>query len=182
MSKDSLVDVYRYLDYRAFLREFYDAKKAKSRAFSYRAFSKRAGVASPNYLKLVIDGQRSLSVKMAERFASACGLDADSSRYFVHLVAFNQAKTSTERTLHYGKLTSFQHYRQAHKLEIAHAAYYSDWYMPAIRELAASREFKEDPEWSLTGGVKINDATVTTANVLTKNGVIHVIDTVLVPN
>lgn len=35
---------------------------------------------------------------------------------------------------------------------------------------------------SLTGGVKINDATVTTANVLTKNGVIHVIDTVLVPN
>jgi uncharacterized protein (TIGR02147 family) len=147
VSKDSLVDVYRYLDYRAFLRDFYEAKKAKSRAFSYRAFSKRAGVASPNYLKLVIDGQRSLSVKMAERFALACNLDADSSRYFVHLVAFNQAKTSSERTLHYGKLTSFQHYRQAHKLEIAHAAYYSDWYMPAIRELAASREFKEDSEW-----------------------------------
>jgi uncharacterized surface protein with fasciclin (FAS1) repeats len=35
---------------------------------------------------------------------------------------------------------------------------------------------------SLTGGVKINDSTVTTANILTKNGVIHVIDTVLVPN
>ncbi len=33
----------------------------------------------------------------------------------------------------------------------------------------------------LTGGVKINDATVTTANILTKNGVVHVIDTVLVP-
>jgi transforming growth factor-beta-induced protein len=34
---------------------------------------------------------------------------------------------------------------------------------------------------SLTGGVKINDSTVTTANIITKNGVIHVIDTVLVP-
>lgn len=34
---------------------------------------------------------------------------------------------------------------------------------------------------SLTGGVKIDDATVTTANILTKNGVIHVVDTVLVP-
>jgi uncharacterized surface protein with fasciclin (FAS1) repeats len=34
----------------------------------------------------------------------------------------------------------------------------------------------------LTSGVKINDATVTMANVLTKNGIIHVIDTVLVPN
>ena len=147
MIKDSPVDVYGYLDYRAFLRDFYAAKKAKSRAFSYRSFSKRAGVASPNYLKLVVEGQRSLSAKMAEKFAHACGLDPDASRYFAHLVAFNQAKTSPERSLHYGKLTSFQHYRQAHKLEIAHAAYYSDWFMPAIRELAASRAFTADPEW-----------------------------------
>ena len=33
----------------------------------------------------------------------------------------------------------------------------------------------------LTGGVTINDAKVTTANVLAKNGVIHVVDTVLIP-
>ena len=147
MTKECPVEVYGYLDYRAFLRDFYATKKAKSRAFSYRSFSKRAGVASPNYLKLVVEGQRSLSAKMAERFATACGLDADASRYFAHRVAFNQAKTSSERAQHYGKLTSFQRYRQAHKLEIAHAAYYSDWFMPAIRELAASRDFKGDPEW-----------------------------------
>ena len=34
---------------------------------------------------------------------------------------------------------------------------------------------------SLSGGVTINDAKVTTANLLAKNGVIHVVDTVLVP-
>jgi len=34
---------------------------------------------------------------------------------------------------------------------------------------------------SLTGGVKINDSKVTTANILAKNGVIHVVDTVLIP-
>jgi len=34
---------------------------------------------------------------------------------------------------------------------------------------------------SLTGGAKINDSNVSTANILTKNGVIHVIDTVLIP-
>jgi len=147
VSKEPPVGVYAYLDYRAFLRDHYAAKKAASRAFSYRAFSKRAGVASPNYLKLVIEGERSLSPKMAERFASACGLDADASRYFVHLVTFNQAKSSTERAEAYDKLTGFQRYRQAHKLELAHAAYYSDWYMPAIRELAASAQFREDPEW-----------------------------------
>src|SRR4051812_9712246 len=141
------VEVYGYLDYRAFLRDHYAAKKAQSRGFSYRSFSKRAGVASPNYLKLVIEGKRSLSPKMAERFAHACGLDLDAGRYFAHLVGFNQAKTSVERAQFYDKLTGFQRYRQAHKLELAHAAYYSDWYIPAIRELAASREFREDAEW-----------------------------------
>jgi uncharacterized protein (TIGR02147 family) len=139
--------VYAYLDYRAFLRDYYATKKAASRGFSFRSFSKRAGVSAPNYLKLVIEGKRSLSSKMAERFAHACGLDTEASRFFVHLVAFNQAKTTADRAQAYDKLTAFHRYRQAHKLEIAHAAYYSDWFMPAIRELAASRLFREDPEW-----------------------------------
>lgn len=142
-----MVEVYEYLDYREFLKDFYASKKAKSQAFSYRAFSKRAGISSPNYLKLVIENARSLSGKMAERFADACGLDAEAKRYFVYLVGFNQAKTSAERTQLYGKLASFQKYRKAQRLEVSHAAYYSDWYMPAIRELVASRHFREDPEW-----------------------------------
>jgi uncharacterized protein (TIGR02147 family) len=84
---------------------------------------------------------------MAARFAVACALDHEAGRYFVNLVAFNQAKTSTERSEAYDKLSGSQRYRQAHKLEVAHAAYYSDWFMPAIRELAASGQFREDPAW-----------------------------------
>jgi transforming growth factor-beta-induced protein len=34
---------------------------------------------------------------------------------------------------------------------------------------------------SLSGGVKINDSKVTAANIIAKNGLIHVVDTVLVP-
>jgi uncharacterized protein (TIGR02147 family) len=147
VANESPLSVYSYLDYRAFLRDYYLAKKAASRGFSYRMFSKRAGVSSPNYLKLVVDGKRSLSPKMAERFATAAGLDAEAARYFVNLVGFNQAQSSPERAQFYEKLTGFQRYRQAHKLDIAHAAYYSDWFMPAIRELAASSHFREDPDW-----------------------------------
>jgi transforming growth factor-beta-induced protein len=39
----------------------------------------------------------------------------------------------------------------------------------------------ESVKVSLEDGVEINDAKVTTANIITKNGVIHVVDTVLVP-
>lgn len=141
------IDVFAYLDYRAYLRDYYNARKAAGRGFSYRSFSRRAGLKSPNYLKLVVDAERNLSADMAERFAAACGLKGDEQRYFVDLVAFCQAATLSERDQHYARLTGFKRYRNAHKLDVAHAAYYSAWYMPAIRELAARPDFREDAAW-----------------------------------
>lgn len=141
------IDVFEYLDYRAYLRDYYVAKKENGGTMSYRAFSRRAGLKSPNYLKLVIDGDRNLTPSMAERFAKACGLTGDAASYFVDLVGFNQARTQTDRNGAYARLTSFRRYRSAHQLELAHAAYHSAWYMPAIRELAARADFREDPEW-----------------------------------
>lgn len=143
----ALADVFAYLDYRAFLRDVYAEKKALGRGFSFRAFSRLAGLRSPNYLKLVIDGERNLSDQMAPRFATALGLRDDAARYFVDLVAFNQAKDAAARNAAYTRLTGFRRYRSAHRLELAHAAYHSTWYLPAIRELAARCDFEAEPEW-----------------------------------
>jgi uncharacterized protein (TIGR02147 family) len=141
------IDVFDYMDYRSYLRDHYTEKKSQGRGFSYRAFSRRAGLKSPNYLKMVVDGQRNLTPSMAERFATACGLEGEASLYFVNLVAFNQSSTASERNTHYQRLTSSRRYRKAHKLDLAHAAYHSTWYLPAIRELAARPDFSDDPYW-----------------------------------
>jgi uncharacterized protein (TIGR02147 family) len=138
------VDVFRFLDYRAYLAAWYETKKSR---LSYRAFSKRAGLGAPNYLQLVIAGQRNLTRATAEKFADACGLSEDRKHYFVALVAFNQAKSDAERNRHYGELSAFRRYRQAHKLELADARYHAHWYLPAIRELVHCPGFREDPEW-----------------------------------
>jgi uncharacterized protein (TIGR02147 family) len=140
----SPIDVFRYLDYRAFLADLYRAKK--QRGFSYRAFSRAAGLGAPNYLKLVIDGKRNLTPPMAERFAEACGLSGDAAAYFQKLVEFNQATRLKERNEGFAGVTGFDRSRRAHKLELAHAAYHSTWYLPAIRELVASPRFSEEPE------------------------------------
>ncbi len=140
----SPIDVFRYLDYRAFLADFYKAKKRKG--FSYRAFSRDAGLGAPNYLKLVIAGQRNLTSPMAARFAAACGLTGEAAEYFQHLVEFNQATSADKRNAIYARIAAFDRYRRGHKLELAHAAYHATWYLPAIRELIASPKFVEDPE------------------------------------
>lgn len=137
--------MFRYLDYRAYLADYYQAKKP--RGFSYRAFSRLAGLGAPNYLKLVINAQRNLTPAMAARFAEACGLRGEAARYFAQLVVFNQAGSAEARAEAYGRLMAFARCRRGHKLELAQAAYHSTWYLPAVRELVASPQFREDPEW-----------------------------------
>ena len=118
------LDVFAYLDFRAFLRDYYNARNTTGRGFSYRSFSRRAGLKSPNYLKLVIDGERDLSADMAERFGHACGLKQDELRYFVDLVAFGQATTLAERSAPYAWLTGCQRYRNVqrtcHRWQVHH--------------------------------------------------------------
>ncbi len=146
MAERSDLEVYDYLDHRAFLRDFYLEQKGK-RPFSFRKFSQEAGLKSPNYPKLVIDGQRNLSDAMARQFAKALKLSGESRDYFLELVRFNQATTPAARDEAYAKLTGFHRYHAGRTLEQAHAAYHATWYLPAIRELAAARAFKSDPAW-----------------------------------
>ncbi|HEX6239331.1 MAG TPA: TIGR02147 family protein [Polyangiales bacterium] len=139
------VDVFRYLDYRRFLADVYSSQKR--RGLSYRAFARRAQLGAPNYLKLVIDGERNLTPEMAQRFADAVGLGPEAAAYFCELVAFCQAVGSGQKARHHRRLLSFRRYREAHKLEGAHAEYHSAWYLPAIRELVVRPDFQDDPRW-----------------------------------
>ncbi len=147
MARACPIDVFEYLDYRAFLRDYYVAKKGEGKGFSYRAFSMRAGVRSPNHLKRVTDGTRNLSAETAVRYTQALGLEGDEASYFLDLVVFTQARTPTERSAAYEKMKTFRRYRKAHKLDIAQAAFHSTWYLPAIYELVLRADFSEEPSW-----------------------------------
>ncbi|HET6334650.1 MAG TPA: TIGR02147 family protein [Polyangiales bacterium] len=140
-------DVFRFRDYRAFLRAFYALNKAGEYGFSLRAFSKRAQLRSSNYLKLVMDGERNLTQEMAARFAEACSLRGQSAEYFCALVAFDQADTAKDRDRAYARVSKFKRYRAVHRLDRAQDAYHAHWYMPAIRELVVRRDFREDSSW-----------------------------------
>jgi len=143
----SAVHVFDYLDYRLFLRDFYLCQKAKSSAFSHRAFSRRAGLRSSNYLSLIIKGERDLSSEMAPRFARACGLTKREADFFCELVAYGQAKATEEKQRLYLRLARFSKFREAHRLLGEQTEYHAHWYMPALRELVNLPGFSEAPRW-----------------------------------
>src|SRR6185312_8853544 len=67
-----------FTDYRQYLKEFYEFKREQTkgslRPYNYGTFAASADIKSPNYLKLIIDGQRNLSSEMARKFAKALAL------------------------------------------------------------------------------------------------------------
>lgn len=186
---DCPLDVFAYLDLRAFLGDYYEAKKAGPRAFSYRAFSRRCGLRSPNHLKRVIDGERPLTAPMAVRYADAIGLAGEAHAYFIDLAAYARAESTDERNAAYHRLTTYRRAREAHRLEMAHAAYHATWYLPAIRELVDTPAFREDTGWiarSLTPPISRAEAedaldTLIELDLLRRgdDGELHQTDTVL---
>ncbi|HTQ05546.1 MAG TPA: TIGR02147 family protein [Polyangiaceae bacterium] len=145
--KDVGVSVYDFLDYRAYLRAYYESAKRVRPSFSFRLFSKLAGLRSPNFLKLVIEGERNLGVDSVGRFAEALGLSGPDAEFFGDLVAFNQAPTMGEKNRAFERIAASRRFRQARRIDGELFAYLSHWYNPAVRELAARPDFSEDPRW-----------------------------------
>lgn len=140
-------NVFDYGDFREFLADRVTYQKQGRRSFSYRRFSRDAGLGSPNYLKLVIDGKRNLSSSMAERFADGFRLASEAKKFFVALVAFNQATERDEISQARAHLMSFRDYRKTQRLESHQFFYFSHWYVPAIREMVLRDDFENDPAW-----------------------------------
>ncbi len=139
--------VYEYMDYRAFLRDYYVAEKARKPTFSYRYFARKAGHTSPNFLKLVIEGKRNLGPGSVSAFARALELDVEEASFFSDLVAYGQAKTDENKEKAESRLAAARNYRKAGKIEGDLIEYLAHWYLPAIRELVARADFEEDPKW-----------------------------------
>ena len=140
-------DIFNYLDYREYLRDYYDTAKHAVPAFSYRYFSRRAGFSSPNYLKLVMDGTRGLTDDSTRKMIKGLALDEDEARFFANLVAFDQADGAEQKNAAFEQVSASQRFRQARRIDHSMFEYLSKWYLPAIREMAARDDFREDPVW-----------------------------------
>lgn len=144
---DSAPDVVEYDDYRAYLRAHYAHLKAVRKGFSFRAFCRAAGFSSPNFLKLVMDGDRNLGPASVTPVAKALGLAGDRRHYFERLVAFCQATDDETRNGAYDRLCATRGYATSRRIEVDSYEYLSRWYYPAIREMTARADFCEDPAW-----------------------------------
>src|SRR3989338_3476205 len=142
------IKIYSYSNYREFLKDMYNELKTENPAFSYRYFSKRAGFASPNFLKLVMDEKRNLTPESIHKFSEGLKLGKKERQFFELLVYYNQTEEAKQKQHYYQQILEFPEYRKVHHFEKEQYAYLSQWYYPAILELIQLSNFQEDPKFA----------------------------------
>lgn len=154
-------DVFAYLDYRAFLAAWFEARKTTNPRFSHRLFARLAGQKSPSLLLQVVQRKRNLTDATARAFAGAMKLDDDRTTFFLALVALDQAETDEARNEAWATISAERRFRAARKIDGDAFRYLSRPELPAIRELASTAGFRDDPAWvaaALRPPIPVDDA------------------------
>jgi uncharacterized protein (TIGR02147 family) len=133
-----------YIDYRAYLSDFYKEKKVASPFFSYRSFCRKAGLKSPSIFKEVVSGKRGLTAETILAFSKGLGLSARDARFFENLVLFNQAKSEESKKKYLAVLRGLRYRKPQKQIPVHLYDYYEHWYNPIIRELAVAMRWGED--------------------------------------
>lgn len=125
--------IYDYIDVKAYLRDVIEYKR-KLGNYSTRAFAEKLGLKNPNYLKLVVDGKRSLSPSLAKKLAKEFRLRNQEREYFVLIVEFQRASELDRQNEIFQELRGFREFRKAHETEAFAHDYFSNWYVVVIME------------------------------------------------
>jgi uncharacterized protein (TIGR02147 family) len=143
--------IFDYNNYREFLRDFYGEQKTKKTGFTYAQFSSNAGIQSPNYYKLVMDGQKNLTAKTLVRFSIALNFEDSEKDFFEALVQFNQASSGTEKEYFSDRITRLRTQKKGavskRVIEEYEFESISSWTHHAVLLLTNLKSFRESPRW-----------------------------------
>lgn len=134
--------IFEYIDYRDFLKDFYEEHKEQHSFFSYRYFGNKVGI-DPSYLLKVMLKTRHLAEKSIPKITSFCKLSVNESEYFHTMVLFIKAKSQRESRLHFEKLLSIRYIKNKRLVEWQYE-YFSTWYHPVIRSVLEYFDFRDD--------------------------------------
>jgi uncharacterized protein (TIGR02147 family) len=139
-----MVNIFEYQNFRLYLKDYYIEQKDSKKYFSYRYFSKRAGINASAFLYYVIEGKRNLTKKSIDKISSAIGHTREENEYFENLVFFNQAKTIAEKTIYYSRVVECRKPLDLKTVSKEQYEFYSKWHHSIIREIVTMFDFKDD--------------------------------------
>jgi len=140
--------IFEYLDYREFLRDYYQSKKAANPAFSLRAFSDKIGFKAKDFISRVMQGDKNLSAQSIQKIVTGLHFGKREASFFEDLVWFNQAETMDEKNSWFQKMQNelkiVRFTEGQHQLAFYQYQVYSHWRHLVVRSLIGMYGFHGD--------------------------------------
>ena len=140
--------IFEYLDYREFLRDYYQSKKAANPAFSLRAFSDKIGFKAKDFISRVMQGDKNLSTQSIQKIVTGLKFGKREASFFEDLVWFNQAETMDEKNSWFQKMQNelkiVRFTEGQHQLAFYQYQVYSHWRHLVVRSLIGMYGFHGD--------------------------------------
>ncbi len=140
-------NIYKYLDYRQYLMDLFEAVHEQDPEFSFRSFARIAGSSSPNYLQLIRDRKLNIHETAIDAVAATLKLKKKEADFLKILVGFDHAKTNEEKDVYFKKILHKREYKSIKTLTREQYQFFSHWYIPVIRELVVRSDYPGNPEW-----------------------------------
>lgn len=123
--------LFSYLDYREYLHDYYKERKQNIPWFSMRVFGKKLAL-NPAYLCRIMQKQEHLSLKKVPSVSEYFGFEQTETEYFEALVGFSRAKTESEATIFFDKLSLLKGGIKSAYLDSLQYEYYRKWYYSVV--------------------------------------------------
>lgn len=136
--------VFEYLDYREFLKDFYDARKSEVPLFSYRVMADGVGMDASNLFR-VLQRTVHLPARCVPLVLDYVGLTGRAAEYFQVLVAYARTRGKVEKQNVLDRALALRDV-QRKMLEGAELALFVDWWTVAVRCLLEVSEGRAVPE------------------------------------
>jgi uncharacterized protein (TIGR02147 family) len=138
-----MIDLYQYTDYRKYLRDYYEAKRASQKEFTHRHIAQAVGFKSTGTFAQILQGKTNISPQTVSHFVTFLSLKKDEADYFELLVLFSQSKGHAEKKRYFEKIISFPK-SKLKQVDATQYAFYEKWYYSVIREVLAFHPFVDD--------------------------------------
>lgn len=77
-----MYNIYKYVNYREYLRDYFVENKGNNKAFSHMFFAQKAGIKSSGFVHQIINNKRNLTRPVLLKIARAIGLNHAQTEYF----------------------------------------------------------------------------------------------------
>lgn len=136
--------IFEYDNYRLYLQDYVAWQRSFNPNFSLRYLAIKAEFKSHSFLHNVITGKRNLTLESIGKVAKALTLGRKETLYMRALMIFNQSTTYQERDEALKEMSKIRKTIEFYRVQENQYAYYGQWYLPILRELAVYGDWKGD--------------------------------------